>query len=72
MEYFLSHPLMCFVVVIFRVPHQPIVMKLGIEAITLPVDVAAQMFAHPAVQPAVDQFDQDWKGAFGDKLSFES
>jgi len=48
------------------------VMKLGIEAITLPVDVAAQMFAHPAVQPAVDQFDQDWKGAFGDKLSFES
>ncbi len=37
------------------------VMKLGIEAITLPVDVAAQMFAHPAVQPAVDQFDQTGK-----------
>ncbi len=48
------------------------VMMLGIEAITLPVDVAAQMFAHPAVQPAVDQFDKDWKSAFGDKLSFES
>ncbi len=48
------------------------VMKLGIEAITLPVDVAAQMFAHPAVQPAVDQFGKDWKETFGDKLSFES
>ncbi|EMN7267468.1 fructose-6-phosphate aldolase [Vibrio parahaemolyticus] len=48
------------------------VMKLGIEAITLPVDVAAQMFSHPAVQPAVDQFDKDWKSAFGNKLSFES
>lgn len=48
------------------------VMKLGIEAITLPVDVAAQMFSHPAVQPAVDQFDKDWKSTFGNKLSFES
>ncbi len=48
------------------------VMKLGIEAITLPVDVAAQMFSHPAVQPAVDQFYKDWKSAFGNKLSFES
>ncbi|PJC87160.1 fructose-6-phosphate aldolase [Vibrio sp. HA2012] len=48
------------------------VMKLGIKAITLPVDVAAQMFAHPAVQPAVAQFEQDWKNTFGDKLSFES
>ncbi|MCG6199970.1 fructose-6-phosphate aldolase [Psychromonas antarctica] len=48
------------------------VMKLGIGAITLPVEVAAQMFAHPAVQPAVDQFSKDWHGAFADKLSFES
>lgn len=48
------------------------VMKLGIEAITLPVDVAAAMFAHPAVEPAVAQFDKDWKEAFGDKRSFES
>ncbi|PSW06572.1 fructose-6-phosphate aldolase [Photobacterium lipolyticum] len=48
------------------------VMKLGIGAITLPVDVAAQMFAHPAVQPAVEQFSQDWHSAFGAKLSFES
>jgi len=48
------------------------VLKLGVGAITLPVDVAAQMFAHPAVQPAVDQFSHDWQGVFGSKLSFES
>ncbi|MDK9804425.1 fructose-6-phosphate aldolase, partial [Vibrio sp. D406a] len=48
------------------------VMKLGIEAITLPTDVAAQMFTHPAVKPAVEQFDKDWKETFGEKLSFES
>ena len=48
------------------------VMKLGIAAITLPVDVAHQMFAHPAVQPAVDKFSKDWQSAFADKLSFES
>ncbi|MFV0574205.1 MAG: fructose-6-phosphate aldolase [Vibrio sp.] len=48
------------------------VMKLGIEAITLPTDVAAQMFNHPAVKPAVEQFGVDWKNSFGDKLSFES
>ena len=48
------------------------VMKLGIDAITLPVDVATQMFAHPAVQPAVDQFTKDWNGAFGNNLSYQS
>ncbi len=48
------------------------VLKLGVGAITLPVDVAAQLFAHPAVQPAVEQFTQDWQGVFGSKLSFES
>jgi TalC/MipB family fructose-6-phosphate aldolase len=48
------------------------VLKLGVGAITLPVDVAAQMFAHPAVLPAVDQFNHDWQEVFGDKLSFES
>jgi TalC/MipB family fructose-6-phosphate aldolase len=48
------------------------VLKAGVAAITLPVDVAAQMFAHPAVQPAVDQFTQDWQAVFGSKLSFES
>jgi len=48
------------------------VMKLGIGAITLPVDVAEQMFAHPAVQPAVDQFTADWQEVFGNKHSFQS
>lgn len=48
------------------------VMKLGIGAITLPVDVAAQMLAHPSVEPAVEQFTCDWKNQFGEKLSFES
>ena len=48
------------------------VMKLGIQAITLPIDVAASMFIHPAVAPAVAQFDQDWRQAFGNTLSYES
>ncbi|MGR8981047.1 MAG: fructose-6-phosphate aldolase [Gammaproteobacteria bacterium] len=48
------------------------VLKLGVGAITLPADVAAQMLAHPAVQPAVDRFTADWRAAFGDKLSYQS
>lgn len=48
------------------------VLRTGVAAITLPVDIAAQMLAHPAIQPAVDQFTQDWQGVFGSKLSFES
>ncbi|MGR9044480.1 MAG: fructose-6-phosphate aldolase [Gammaproteobacteria bacterium] len=48
------------------------VLKLGVGAITLPVDVAEQMFSHPAVQPAVDQFTRDWQAVFGGKLSYES
>ena len=48
------------------------VMKLGVGAITLPVDVAEQMFSNPAIQPAVDQFTQDWQEVFGNKLSFQS
>ncbi len=47
------------------------VMKLGIGAITLPVDIAEQMMTHPAVQPAVDQFSRDWTAAYGGKLSYE-
>jgi len=48
------------------------VMKLGIGAITLPVDVTEQMIIHPAVKPAVDKFDKDWRSSFGEKLSYES
>ena len=48
------------------------VMKLGVGAITIPVDIAIQMLEHPAVNPAIEQFSTDWTMAFGDKLSFES
>jgi fructose-6-phosphate aldolase 1 len=48
------------------------VMKLGVKARTIPVDVAVQMLEHPAVDSAVKQFSQDWTNVFGDKLSFES
>lgn len=47
------------------------VLKSGVAALTLPVDVAEQMFAHPAVQPAVDKFTHDWQRVFGDKLAYE-
>lgn len=48
------------------------VMQCGVAAITLPVDVAEQMVTHPAVQPAVDKFEQDWLAMFGDQLSYQS
>jgi len=48
------------------------VLKLGVEAITLPVDVAMQMFTHPAIEPAVGQFNQEWRDTFGTMLSFET
>ncbi len=57
----------------FKSAHQAMqVMKLGVGAITLPVEVAEQMISHPAVQPAVDQFTQDWQAVFRDKYSFQS
>ncbi len=48
------------------------VMKLGVGAITVPVDVMAQMFAHPATEKAVEQFSKDWEQVFANKLSFQS
>ncbi len=48
------------------------VIKTGVAAVTLPLDVAEQMFRHSAVDEAVLKFNQDWAGAFGDKRSFES
>ncbi len=48
------------------------ILQLGVASITLPVDIAEQMMSHPAVQPAVDQFSNDWQASFGDQLSFES
>ncbi len=48
------------------------VIETGIAAITLPLDVAEQMLCHPAVQPAVERFGEDWRNRFGDQLSFQS
>lgn len=48
------------------------VLATGVSAATVPVDVIEQMGKFPAVQPAVEQFSKDWKGAFGDKLSYNS
>lgn len=33
-----------------------------LRAITLPVDVAEQFLNAPAVQAAVEKFEQDWQG----------
>jgi TalC/MipB family fructose-6-phosphate aldolase len=48
------------------------VLKTGVASITLPAEIADELFAHPAVQPAVTRFTQDWQTVFGQKLSFES
>ncbi|WP_391488903.1 fructose-6-phosphate aldolase [Leclercia tamurae] len=50
----------------FKTPRQALDCLLaGCEAITLPIDVAQQMLNTPAVESAVDKFEQDWKNAFG-------
>jgi TalC/MipB family fructose-6-phosphate aldolase len=48
------------------------VLKAGAASITLPPEIAAELFAHPGVQPAVERFSQDWQEFFGERLSFES
>lgn len=53
----------------FKTPRQALdCMLAGCEAITLPVDIAEQMLLSPAVQSAVEKFEQDWQGAFGTNL----
>lgn len=50
----------------FKTPRQALDCLLaGCGAITLPLDVASQFLAAPAVAAAVDKFEQDWSGAFG-------
>ena len=50
----------------FKTPRQALDCLLaGCEAITLPADVAQQMLNTPAVESAIDKFEQDWKNAFG-------
>lgn len=48
------------------------VLQTGVAAITLPVEIVAEMFAHPAVPNAVERFSRDWRSVFGEKLSYES
>ncbi|MGK9173700.1 fructose-6-phosphate aldolase [Yokenella regensburgei] len=50
----------------FKTPRQALDCLLaGCEAITLPLDVAQQMLNTPAVESAVEKFEQDWNHAFG-------
>ncbi len=48
------------------------VLKLGVGAITLPVDVAEQMLFHPAVDSAINNFTLEWRDTFGTMLSYET
>ncbi len=51
----------------FKTPRQALDCLLtGCQAITLPLDVAQQMLAAPAVEAAVIKFEQDWQNAFGE------
>jgi fructose-6-phosphate aldolase 1 len=53
----------------FKTPRQALECLLaGCQSITLPVDVAEQFIGTPAVQAAVEKFEQDWQGAFGTML----
>jgi fructose-6-phosphate aldolase 1 len=50
----------------FKTPRQALdCLLVGCQSITLPLDVAQQFIASPAVDAAMDKFEQDWLGAFG-------
>ncbi|MFG6657194.1 fructose-6-phosphate aldolase [Scandinavium sp. M-37] len=50
----------------FKTPRQALdCLLVGCQSITLPLDVAQQFIASPAVDAAIDKFEQDWMGAFG-------
>lgn len=50
----------------FKTPRQAMdCLLVGCQSITLPVDVAEQLLSAPAVQAAVDKFEQEWRSAFG-------
>nr|WP_318382234.1 fructose-6-phosphate aldolase [uncultured Enterobacter sp.] len=50
----------------FKTPRQALDCLLaGCESITLPLDVAQQFIAAPAVDAAIAKFEQDWQNAFG-------
>ncbi|MCB1986682.1 MAG: fructose-6-phosphate aldolase [Burkholderiales bacterium] len=47
-------------------------LKAGVSAITIPAEIANELLTHPAVQPDVDSFNQNWRAVFGQTLPFES
>ena len=50
----------------FKTPRQALECLLtGCQAITLPLDVARQFIASPAVDAAIAKFEMDWQTAFG-------
>ncbi|HEY2453939.1 MAG TPA: fructose-6-phosphate aldolase [Scandinavium sp.] len=50
----------------FKTPRQALdCLLVGCQSITLPLDIAQQFIASPAVDAAIDKFEQDWLGAFG-------
>ncbi|WP_259049015.1 fructose-6-phosphate aldolase [Klebsiella sp. BIGb0407] len=50
----------------FKTPRQALDCLLaGCEAITLPLDIAQQFLAAPAVNAAIEKFEQDWYSTFG-------
>ncbi|PXY94749.1 fructose-6-phosphate aldolase [Frischella perrara] len=54
----------------FRTPRQALDCLLsGCKSITLPIDVAELFLADPAVEAAIDKFEDDWVKAYG-TLSF--
>jgi fructose-6-phosphate aldolase 1 len=50
----------------FKTPRQALdCLLVGCQSITLPLDVAQQFIAMPAVDAAIEKFEHDWMGAFG-------
>jgi len=48
------------------------VLKLGVSAVTLPLDIAQQILTTPHTDMAVEKFSQDWHAVFANKLSSET
>ncbi|MBU2711006.1 transaldolase family protein [Zooshikella harenae] len=48
------------------------VLEEGVKAITLPCDIMQAMYTHPAVNIAVDEFNEHWQSTFANQLSYES
>jgi len=50
----------------FKTPRQALdCLLVGCQSITLPLDVAQQFIASPAVDAAINKFEQEWLAAFG-------